>query len=123
MRKLLLAMCGAAILSGAPAIAADSPACVRRNDIRDWSNAGHKTLLLESYGHRKVRLTLTGNCAGFGPYDSFQIAGALESAASCIVEGDIVRTRWAGEPGVCTVVSVTPYSGELHPKGEHHLAF
>jgi len=123
MRKLLPAICALAILIGTPAFAADSASCVRRNDIRDWSSTGHKTLLLESYSHRKVQLKLTGNCAGFGPYDSFQITGPLQTAASCIVEGDIVRTRWAGEPGLCTVVSVTPYSGELHPPGAHHQAF
>ena len=123
MRKLLPAICALAILIGTPAFAADSASCVRRNDIRDWSSTGHKTLLLESYSHRKVQLKLTGNCAGFGPYDSFQITGPLQTAASCIVEGDIVRTRWAGEPGLCTVVSVAPYGGELHPPGAHHLAF
>ncbi len=122
MRKLLLAICGMAFLGAIPGRAAESPACVRRNDIRDWSSMGHKTLLLESYGHRKLALKLTGTCAGFGPYDSFQITGPLETAASCIVEGDTVRTRWAGEPGVCTVVSVTPYSGDMHPKGVHHFA-
>jgi len=123
MRKILLAICGAAMLVTTPAPAADGPACVRRDDVRDWSSPARKTLLLENYSHRKVELKLTGNCAGFGPYDSFQIAGPLDIAPSCIVEGDVVRTRWAGEPGICTVVSVTPYSGDMHPKGAHHLAF
>ncbi len=123
MRKLLLTMCGLAILTGAPAFAADSPSCVRRYDVRDWSSPAPKTLLLESYSHRKIKLTLTGDCVGFGPYDSFQITGPLETAASCIVAGNIVHTHWAGEPGRCTIVSVTPYSGDMHPQGAHHLAF
>ena len=123
MRKLILAVFGLAMLAGSPAWAEDGPACVRRNDVRDWSSFGHKTLMLESYSQRKVQLKLTGDCAGFGPYDSFQITGPLETSASCIVEGDVVHTRWAGEPGTCVVVSVTPYSGEMHPKGVHHPAF
>lgn len=122
MRVWIVAVC-AGVLAATSALAADSPKCLRRNNIRDWANAGHKTLLLEDYGRRKVALKLAGNCAGFGPYDSFQITGPMETAASCIVEGDVVRTNWAGEPGICTVVSVTPYTGELHPKGARHLAF
>ena len=93
MRKLLPAICALAILIGTPAFAADSASCLRRNDVRDWSSTGHKTLLLESYSHRKVQLKLTGNCAGFGPYDSFQITGPLQTAASCIVEGETDEER------------------------------
>src|ERR1700744_741113 len=118
MRKLPLLLAAAAVLAASSASAADS--CVRRNDVRDWSSPARKTLLLESYEHRKILLRLSGNCAGFGPYDSFQITGPLQTAASCIAEGDVVRTRFAGEPGVCTITSLTPYGGDMHPKGAHH---
>ena len=107
MRKLLVGLSALAILASTPALASDT--CVRRNDIRAWSSPVRKQLILENYAHRKVLLKLNGTCSGFGVYDSFQISGPLESNASCIVAGDIVRTNWAGEPGVCSIVSITPY--------------
>ena len=36
MRKILLAICGAAMLATTPTLAADGPVCVRRDDVRDW---------------------------------------------------------------------------------------
>ncbi|HXC54986.1 MAG TPA: hypothetical protein VNU97_06800 [Rhizomicrobium sp.] len=118
MRKLFLAFCGLALLGTTPALA-DS--CVRRNDIRDWNSPARRTLVLENYAHQKILLTMNGTCLGFGVYDSFQVTGLMAAPASCIVAGDIVRTHWAGEPGVCTILSVTPYTGEMHPKGQRHL--
>lgn len=115
MRKLLLALCGGAALAATPVFAADSPECVRRNDIRDWSSPVRRTLILENYGHKKIKLTMNGTCQGFGPYDSFQITGPLEGAATCIGKGDSVRTNWAGEPGLCIIVDLQPYEGPTHP--------
>ena len=112
-----------ALLAAPSAFAADSAGCIRRNDIRDWASPAARRLIVQNYAGAKVLLTLTGNCAGFGPYDSFQITGPLQTAASCIAEGDVVRTRFAGEPGVCTITSLTPYGGDMHPKGAHHLAY
>ena len=119
MRKLVLAVLMAATLP-LPAIAADSPSCVRRNDIRDWASPARRTLILENYARHKVMLKMEGSCLGFGPYDSFRITGPLETSASCVMAGDAVHTNWAGEPGVCHILTVTPYSGELHPAGTHH---
>jgi hypothetical protein len=116
MRKTILAILAAATLAPLPALAADSPSCVRRNDIRDWASPQRRTLILENYAHHKVILKMSGSCDGFGVYDSFQITGPLESNASCIVPGDIVRTHWAGEPGECAINSVDPYDGPL----KHH---
>jgi hypothetical protein len=67
MRKLLLAICGLAALATTPVSAADGPACVRRNDIRDWSSPVRKTLILESYGHNTVKLTMNGTCRALAP--------------------------------------------------------
>jgi hypothetical protein len=122
MRKLLLAFCGLMLLA-TPAFALDSPTCIRRNDIRDWSSPVRKTLLLENYAHKRVLLTMNGTCSGFGPYDSFQITGTLQTAASCIEVGDTVLTRWAGEPGRCQIVTISPYSGDMHPKDARHTAY
>jgi hypothetical protein len=119
MRKLVFALLLATSLP-LPAIAADSPSCVRRNDIRDWASPARRTLILENYAHAKVMLKMEGSCLGFGPYDGFQISGPTETAASCVAAGDTVRTHWAGEPGICHILSVTPYSGEMHPAGAHH---
>lgn len=119
MRKLLLAFCGVAFLGTTPAFAADT--CIRRNDIRDWFSPARRVLILENYAHQKVLLKMAGSCLGFGLYDSFQITGPLESNVSCVEAGDTVRTHWAGEPGVCSITSITPYSGEVHPKGAKHL--
>ena len=120
MRKFAATIIAALALLPQPAFAADSPSCVRRNDIRDWSSPARRSLILESYARRKVILTMEGSCLGFGPYDTFQITGPLAAPASCIAVGDTVRTHWAGEPGVCHILTVTPYSGELHPAGAHH---
>jgi hypothetical protein len=62
---------------------------------------------------------MNGSCEGFGPYDSFQVTGPLESNASCIVAGDSVVTHWAGEPGLCSIVSIEPYDGPFPPPKVH----
>jgi hypothetical protein len=123
MRKLLFVFLGLAVLGTTPALAADGPACVRRNDIRDWSSPERKLLILENYAHSKIKLKLTGNCSGFGVYDSFQITGPLEGAATCISKGDYVRTKWAGEPGLCTIVGLEPYDGPTHPANGRHTSY
>jgi len=116
MRKLLLlAFCSLTALAATPASALDSPECVRRNDIRDWASPAQRVLILENYGHKKIKLKMNGTCLGFGPYDSFQITGPLEGAATCISKGDYVKTNWAGEPGLCTITDLEPYSGPTHP--------
>jgi hypothetical protein len=116
MRKALLALVTAATLVPQLAAAADSPICVRRNDIRDWASPARRTLILENYAHKRIILKMSGSCEGFGVYDSFQITGPLETNIDCIVPGDIVRTHWAGEPGECSITSVSPYDGPL----KHH---
>jgi hypothetical protein len=123
MRKLLVALCGLVLCGPAPGFAADSPTCIRRNDIRDWSSPVRRTLILENYAHHKVMLKMNGTCAGFGPYDSFQITGTLQAPASCISVGDTVRTNWAGEPGRCQITAIEPYSGDTHPKDGRHTAY
>ena len=117
MRKILLALCGLAFLG--PAAAMDSPTCIRRNDIRAWASPVRKHLVLENYAHHRVLLKMNGTCDGFGVYDSFRIAGPLESSASCIVVGDEVYTDWGGVPGVCSIVSIEPYNGPFPPPKEH----
>ncbi len=120
MRKLFLAFCGAAALAGAtPALAADSATCIRRNDVREWASPADKTLVVENSARHRILLTLTGGCSGFGLYDQLGIGGVLESKASCIAAGDTVTTVYAGERGVCRVVSVRPYGGPLPPRVSH----
>lgn len=119
MRKFLLALCGLVLLGAAPAAAADSATCIRRNDIRAWASPVRKQLVIENYAHRKVLLKMNGSCEGFGAYDSFQITGPQESNASCVVAGDDVFTNWAGEPGRCSIVSIEPYNGPMPQKGSH----
>jgi len=116
MRKSLLTAIGLLVLGTTAVQAADSATCVRRDDIRAWASPAPKHLIVENYAHHKVLLTMTGNCQGFGVYDSFRISGPLDVAASCIVEGDNVYTHWAGEPGMCTITSVAPYTGSMHVK-------
>lgn len=119
MRKLLLSLCGVAVLAATPAFATDSPSCVRRNDVRHWASPERRVLLLESYSGSRIRLTMNGTCQGFGIYDSFQITGPLEGAATCISKGDYVRTNWAGEPGLCTITDLQPYDGPVRAPQPH----
>ena len=119
MRKLLLAICGAAVLAATPGFGADTPSCVRRNDVRSWYSPVRKTLLLESYTGHKIKLTMSGSCQGFGPYDTFQITGPLEGAATCISKGDFVKTNWAGEPGLCTITDLQPFDGPVKTPQPH----
>lgn len=118
MRKLLLALGGLAILGAAPALA-DDQTCIRRNDIRDWASPASKALILETSAHRRVLLQLTSGCSGFGVYDQLAISGPLESSISCVAAGDTVSTSYAGEPGTCRIVSVTPYRGAMPRKSSH----
>lgn len=115
MRKIPLALCGLVLLGTAPAAAADSATCIRRNDIRAWASPVRKQLVIENYAHHRVLLKMNGSCEGFGATDSFQITGPQESNASCIVAGDDVITHWAGEPGRCSIVSIVPYNGPFPP--------
>jgi hypothetical protein len=116
MRKSSLAAIGLLLLTASAAQAADSATCVRRDDVRAWVSPQPRHLIVENYAHHKVLLTMTGNCQGFGPYDSFRISGPMETAASCIVEGDNVYTHWAGEPGMCTITAIAPYAGSMKIK-------
>jgi hypothetical protein len=116
MRKRTLAFLLAAAVSAPQlALAADSSICIRRNDIRAWSSPARRQLVLENYAHKKVILKMSGSCEGFGTYDSFQITGPNESNIDCIVPGDVVRTNWAGEPGECSITTISPYDGPVHP--------
>ena len=119
MRKLFLAFCSAAILGATPGFAADSATCIRRNDIHEWASPAGGSLVVENSARHRILLTLTGGCSGFGLYDHLAIGGVLESRASCIAAGDTVTTVYAGERGVCRVVSVRPYSGPLPPRVSH----
>lgn len=123
MSKALFAAAAFVLLGTAAAQAASGDSCIRRNDIRAWSSPERKTLIVENYAHNKLRLALSGSCAGFGPYDSFQIVSPMATAASCIDRADDVITHWAGERGVCAIVSLEPYDGPLHPKGARHTAY
>ena len=117
MRKSLLIHATAAKLLPPLASAADSAICVRRNDIRAWASPARRTLILENYAHKRIILKMSGSCEGFGDYDSFQITAPLATNVDCIAVGDIVRTHWAGEPGECSITSISPYDGPLKKHG------
>ena len=119
MRNLFLAFCGAAILGATPVFAADSATCIRRNDVQQFASPGDKTLVVENSARQRVLLTLSSGCSGFGLYDQVGIGGPAESHVSCIAAGDTVTTVYAGQRGICHVVSVTPYSGPLPPRVSH----
>jgi hypothetical protein len=119
MRKLFLAFCAAAILGATPAFAADSASCIRRNDVHEWASPAAGALVVENSARHRILLTLTSGCSGFGVYDQLAIGGVAESRASCIAAGDTVTTVYAGERGVCRVVSVAPFNGPLPPRVSH----
>lgn len=116
MRPLVLAAAGLLLAGATTAQAADSTTCVRRNDVRDWSSPRPKELILQNYERRMVLIRMHGNCSGFGTYDTFAIKSPMQLPASCVVPGDTIVTRWDGEPGLCTIDSVQPYTGALPPK-------
>ncbi len=119
MRKLIPVLLCLAVLGAVPAAAADSAMCLRRVDVREWASPGPNTLIVQAETDRKVLLTLTQGCSGFGAYDGLSISGPTESRMSCISPGDTVHTTYAGERGRCRVVSVMPYSGKLPPRDSH----
>ncbi|MEI9887910.1 MAG: DUF6491 family protein [Rhizomicrobium sp.] len=111
MRKLILALCGAAMLGVSPAVAADGTVCIRHNDIYNWTALNDKTLVLENFRHQKALVKLIGTCSNFRFHETIAIRSAGGTDLSCVEAGDTVITRDLGMTGRCAVVSVAPYTG------------
>jgi hypothetical protein len=119
MRKLyLLAAACAALTTAAPAFAAEPTSCVRNNDIKTWSSLDDQHVVLENYHHQKVLLKLIGTCSGFKFDEGLEIRSRSSFALSCVQAGDTIVTH-RGIRGVCSIVEVTPYTGDAK---DHHDA-
>jgi hypothetical protein len=116
MRKLLLALCGLAVLSTAPAYAVPPDACIRHNDIWNWSSVNDKTLILEDFRHHKFLLKLLGTCGNFKFHQSLIIKSRGALGISCVEPGDNVITHDVGFRGVCSVLSIAPYTPGMEKK-------
>jgi hypothetical protein len=117
MRKMLLLAGAAAVLLGSPAVAASS--CIRHDDIRNWTAINDKTIVLENLRHQKFLMKLIGTCSDFKFHEDLQIRSRDALAISCVEPGDTVVTRTSGFRGLCTITSVTPYTGDPHHDGDH----
>ncbi len=121
MRKmLLLAGAAAVMLASSPALAASS--CIRQDDIRNWTAINDKNIVLENLRHQKFLMKLIGTCSDFKFHEDLQIRSHGAIGLSCVAAGDTVVTRTSGFRGLCTVTSVTPYTGNMnqhHDGGDH----
>ena len=110
MRKLiLLAGAAAVLLAGSPALAASS--CIRQDDVRNWTAINDKNIVLENLRHEKFLMKLVGTCSDFKFHEDLEIRSHGAIGLSCVQSGDTVVTRTSGFRGLCTVTSVTPYTG------------
>ena len=107
MRKILLALAGAAILAATPA-AADP--CLRQSDIWNWKSINDKTLILENSRHQKWLAKLIGTCSEFNFRQTIEVKSFGGTRLSCVEKGDSVITRSAGFHGSCSIESLEPYT-------------
>jgi hypothetical protein len=120
MKKLLLLAAGlAAVCAAAPAFAAEPTSCVRNNDIKTWSSLDDQHVVLENYHHQKVLLKLIGTCSGFKFDEGLEIRSRSSFGLSCVAAGDTIVTH-RGIRGVCSIVSVTPYTGDAKSHDGDH---
>ena len=118
MRKmLLLAGAAAVLLTASPALAVSS--CIRQDDVRNWTAINDKNIVLENLRHQKFLMKLIGTCSDFKFHEDLQIRSRGATGLSCVQAGDTVVTRTSGFRGLCTVTSVTPYTGDPHHDGDH----
>lgn len=113
MRKLLFLAAVAAVALGTPAYADGT--CIRQPDIQNWVSLNDRTLVVENYQHKKILLKLVGTCSEFNFRESIEIRSHGLTRLSCIEAGDDIITRNAGFDGQCSIASVEPYSGSMHP--------
>jgi len=119
MRRFLLALAGLAILAATPVAAST---CIRHNDIYNWSSINDKTLILENFRHQKLVAKLIGTCSEFKFRQRIAIKSFSGFPLSCVERGDTVITRSAGFTGRCSIVSLEPYTGPMHPDAVMHKA-
>jgi hypothetical protein len=50
----LVVLGAAAVLGTTPALAADGPTCIRRNDINAWASSGDRALVLQAADRRNA---------------------------------------------------------------------
>jgi hypothetical protein len=117
MRRYLSALTGLAILAATPAVATP---CIRHNDIYNWSSVNDKTLILENFRHQKLVAKLIGTCSEFKFRERIAIKSFSGFPLSCVERGDTVITRSPGFTGRCSIVSLEPYNGPMHPKADMH---
>ena len=116
MRKLLPALFGLAVLTTTPAYAVPANACIRHDDIYNWSSINDKTIVLENYRHQKFLLKLLGTCGNFKFHESLIIKARGALGISCVEPGDNVITHDVGFRGVCSVLSIAPYTPGMEKK-------
>jgi hypothetical protein len=126
MRKLLVLAAVAAAALSTPAFA-DTTACVRQNDIRNWTALNDKSVVLENYRHQKVLLKLIGTCSNLQFNESLVIRSPGATGLSCVSVGDTITSRGLGGNfgsmnGRCAVVSVTPFTGSMQRPDHDHDA-
>ena len=117
MRRFLSALAGLAILAATPAAAAT---CIRQNDIWNLSSINDKTLILENSRHQKWSAKLIGTCSEFKFRERIAIKSFTGFPLSCVESGDTVITRSPGFTGRCSIVSIKPYFGPMHPESQTH---
>jgi hypothetical protein len=110
-------LAGLAILAATPAGAAS---CIRQNDIWNWSSINDKTLILENSRHQKWIAALAGTCSEFKFRQRIAIKSFAGFPLSCVERGDTVITRSPGFTGRCSIVSIKPYVGPMHPNSQMH---
>ena len=115
MRKILLIAAAALVLS-TPALAAHN-ACIRQDDIRNWTALTDRSVVLENYRHQKVLLKLIGTCSNLNFRESLEIRSVGSIGLSCVETGDDIVTHGMGLGGRCAIVSVTDYSGPMTWRG------
>ena len=117
MRRFLTALAGVAILAATPAAATT---CIRHNDIYNWSSINDKTLILENFRHQKLLAKLIGTCSELNFRERIAIKSFGGFPLSCVERGDTVITRSPGFTGRCSIVSLEPYDGPMHPNSHLH---
>ena len=108
MRKLIFILAGFAILTATPALSDN--ACIRHDDIYNWSNLDDRTLVLENYRHQKFLVKLVGTCQDFTYHQRLIIKSPGALRISCVQKGDIVITPNNGISGRCAITSISSYT-------------
>ena len=119
MKKILLAATALLALSATtPAGAQDTPpkrACLRQDDIYNWTALNDRTLVVEDLLHRKYKLTLIGTCYDLKFHEvlAFKVIGSAGLGIACVSPGDLVITRnFASGPTSCAITSIKYYTPE-----------